>query len=47
MVVMGGGDAVAGVIKRSAFLHSAHTGGRAAVKRFAGAARANEPSNWS
>lgn len=26
----GGGSAVAGVIKRSAFLHSAHTGGRAA-----------------
>lgn len=41
-----GGDAVAGVIKRSAFLHSAHTGGRAAVKRFAGAASANKPSNW-
>lgn len=36
------GGAVAGVIKRSTFLHRAHTGGRAAVRRFAGAASANK-----
>lgn len=41
-VVVVGGSAVAGVIKRSTFLHRAHTGGRAAARRFAGAASANQ-----